>query len=74
MTGLDDLVVTEAEAAKMVRLSVRSLQRLRVSGDGPRYVQLTARRIGYTPAALREWIASRGAASTSAVTVLRLAS
>lgn len=63
------LIVTEAEAARMLRLSVRTLQRLRVEGGGPRYVQLTTRRIGYSVSAVEAWIERREAASTSAATV-----
>ena len=38
------LVLTEDEAARMLRLSARTMQRLRLDGDGPRFVKLTGRR------------------------------
>ena len=62
------LVVTEAEAARTLRLSPRSLQRMRLDGDGPPFCRLSERRIGYAVADLTAWLASRSAASTSAAT------
>lgn len=64
--GDPDAVLTEAEAAQWLRLSVRSLQRLRLAGDGPEYLQLGERRLGYRAGALRAWLATRTRASTSA--------
>ena len=65
------LVLTEREAARQLRLSVRSLQRLRVDGGGPAFIMLGARRIGYRFADLEAWISSRRVASTAAATVAR---
>lgn len=62
------LVVTEDEAAKLLRVSVRTLGRLRVDGDGPRFVRLTGRRIGYAVADLEAWIRARAVGSTSEAT------
>ena len=59
-------ILLEDEAAKVLRLAVRTLQRLRVDGGGPAYVQLSERRIGYTMAALEEWLSERARTSTSA--------
>ncbi|MCQ8279914.1 helix-turn-helix domain-containing protein [Acetobacteraceae bacterium KSS8] len=66
------LVVDESEAARMLSLAPRTLQAMRLAGSGPRYVQLTVRRIGYPVADLRAWIASRSVASTSEATVARI--
>lgn len=65
------LIVTEAEAAKLLRLSTRTLQRLRLDGDGPEFVRLTptGSRLGYTLAALQAWVRQRSVTSTSAATV-----
>ena len=69
MTDIPDLIVTEAEAGKMLRLSVRTMQRLRLDGAGPAFVCLTGRRIGYRIGALTDWVRTREATSTSAATV-----
>lgn len=65
------LVIPERQAASMVDLSVRHLQRLRVEGGGPPFIQLGARRIGYRVQDLEAWIAGRRVASTSAAAVGR---
>lgn len=61
--GLSVLLPTEA--AERVRLSRRTLDRLRVTGDGPKYLRLGCRRIGYREADLINWLASRTYSSTS---------
>ena len=38
---------SEADAAKYLGISLSNLRRKRRGGAGPRYVQLSARRIGY---------------------------
>ncbi len=65
------LIVTEAEAAKLLRLSSRTLQRLRLDGNGPPFVRLTpsGSRIGYALEDLHAFIRRRSVASTSAATV-----
>lgn len=73
MTQNRPSVVSEADAAKAVGLSLRTIQRLRQDGGGPPYVQLTERRIGYTDDALSSWLHSRTVASTSAATVAKRA-
>jgi predicted DNA-binding transcriptional regulator AlpA len=54
----------QREAAAILRLSERTLERWRVSGAGPRFAKL-GRRIGYRQAELEAWITSRVVASTS---------
>jgi hypothetical protein len=71
--GMDmagDLIVTEAEAARVLRLSPRTLQRMRLEGGGPGFVKLTERRIGYPVASLESWVAERTVRSTSEATGL----
>ena len=65
------LVLSEQKVAWVTGLSVRTLQRARVTGEGPPFIQLTNRRIGYTLSAVEAWIAARQVASTSAVTVAK---
>jgi predicted DNA-binding transcriptional regulator AlpA len=57
-------LLTASEAARALRLSVRSLERLRCSGFGPKYVKLK-RRVLYQQSDLDQWIASRVVGSTS---------
>ncbi len=53
------LVVMEAEAARMLSVSMRHLQRLRAEGEGPPIVNLGPRRIGYILADVEAWLAGR---------------
>ncbi len=57
----DNEVLTEREAARLLRLSVRTLQRLAAAGTGPAKMRLTRRRIAYRRSDLLEWIAVRAA-------------
>lgn len=60
-------LMTQREAAALLQLSARTLERLRVSGTGPRYLRL-GRTIRYHPTHIEAWIASRTVASTSEAT------
>ena len=53
-----------AQAAKRVGLSKRTLERLRVTGGGPRYSRI-ANRIRYTPEDLDAWVLANRRKSTS---------
>jgi len=57
-------LLTQSEAARLLRLSERTLERFRVSGDGPVYVK-AGRLVRYRMADLEAWIASRVVNSTS---------
>lgn len=61
-------LLTEREAADALRLSVRTLQCWRVNGDGPRFLKVGAA-VRYDSATLEAWLATRSAASTSAIAV-----
>jgi excisionase family DNA binding protein len=63
-------MLTVLEAADYLRLSTRTLERLRCSGLGPKYVKL-GRSIRYQRDALDEWIAGRVVRSTSEVVGVR---
>lgn len=62
-------LLTQAEAAELLRLSERTLERYRVSGGGPSYAKL-GKRVLYSETALLEWVASRSVRSTSEATVV----
>ena len=59
------MILNEDEAARMLRLSTRTLQRKRLTGDGPPFIRLTERRIGYARETLESWIEQRQATSTT---------
>ena len=58
------------EAASYLRLSIRTLERLRWSGLGPKYVKV-GRSVRYQQSLLDEWIARRVVKSTSEVVGVR---
>jgi predicted DNA-binding transcriptional regulator AlpA len=57
-------LLTAAEAARLLRLSERTLERLRCQGFGPKFVKLK-RRVLYQRSDLSKWVASRVVGSTS---------
>ena len=57
-------LLTQRQASKMLALSERTIERLRVSGLGPKFVRC-GRSIRYRVADLETWIASRIVGSTS---------
>ncbi|MBN2326727.1 MAG: helix-turn-helix domain-containing protein [Candidatus Omnitrophica bacterium] len=58
-------VLNEREAARMLGLSVRTLQTWRRVGGGPRYVSLSRRAIRYRIADIEEWMDQRVAQNTT---------
>lgn len=56
--GREELL-TEREVAAWLKLSVSSLKRLRLRGEGPPYVRLGPRAVRYSPEAVREWLRQR---------------
>jgi predicted DNA-binding transcriptional regulator AlpA len=63
-------LLTAAEAARALRLSERTLDRLRVDGLGPQFIKMK-RRILYSESALQEWLARRTVRSTSEYSTAR---
>jgi hypothetical protein len=55
----DDQVLTFSEWVRLNSISPRNGRRILQSGTGPRVVRLSARRIGVTVRANREWQAAR---------------
>lgn len=57
---LNDLrVLTAASASKLLTISIPVMERWRREGTGPRFIRLSARRVGYRIADLRAWMAER---------------
>ena len=59
-------LLTQREAASVLRLSERTLERFRCSGLGPKFIRLGQKSVRYQQSALDEWIAERVVQSTSA--------
>jgi len=57
--------ISVSEAAIYTGLAESTLNKLRLTGDGPRFLKLTARRVSYDTADLDEWLASKRRISTS---------
>lgn len=64
---------TEKEAADLLGIARRTLQRWRSEGDGPAYVRLGQRRIGYTDEGLQSFSSDRTFASRAAELAQRAA-
>ena len=58
-------LLTQRQASEMLALSERTIERLRVSGLGPKFIRCGGRSIRYRQADLEAWIASRVVGSTS---------
>jgi excisionase family DNA binding protein len=59
-------LLTQSETAKLLRLSERTLERLRVSGGGPAFVKL-GRSVRYREVEVERWVEGRVVSSTSAI-------
>jgi len=56
----------EKDAARILKLHPRTLQRYRKDGTGPKFVRRGMRGIGYTDEALADWVAQHTHASLAA--------
>ena len=54
-----DPILTEKHVSAWIGLSLPSLQRMRSNGSGPRFIQLSERRIGYRRSDVEAWLAAR---------------
>lgn len=52
-------VLTAAEASELLTVSIPVLERMRKAATGPRFIRLSARRVGYSVADLRAWMLKR---------------
>jgi predicted DNA-binding transcriptional regulator AlpA len=58
--GLDAIrVVSEPELRRMLGISEQTLDRMKLRGDVPPKTQLSARRVGYRVADVKEWLDQR---------------
>jgi predicted DNA-binding transcriptional regulator AlpA len=58
-------LLNQREAAAVLRLSERTIERMRVQGNGPRFVRLNHRSIRYRQQDLDAYVAACVRASTS---------
>lgn len=64
--------VDTVEAARLCGLAAHTLENLRHTGGGPRFIKL-ARKVLYDPADLQVWLEGRKVGSTSEVHARKLA-
>jgi hypothetical protein len=57
-------LLTQDEVADYLKLSVRTVERLRVSGTGPKFLKIL-RSVRYRPEDVQSWEAARVVGSTS---------
>jgi excisionase family DNA binding protein len=57
-------LLTQDEAAELLKLSVRTIERLRVSGTGPKFLKIR-NSVRYRPEDVQSWVTSRLVGSTS---------
>lgn len=62
---MEPRILRTADAATYCGLSPSTLEKMRARGDGPRFVRLPTKSIGYDLADLDAWISARKAASAS---------
>lgn len=59
MTAKTKHYLDEAATARKLNVSRRTLQRWRISGEGPRWCRLGVRRVGYPEDGIDAWAAAR---------------
>ena len=59
------LLLTQREAATLLKLSQRTIERLRVSGLGPKFIRVSGRSIRYRLTDIETYVSSRVVGSTS---------
>jgi len=61
-----DTLLTQNEAAELLRLSPRTLERHRVTGNGPKFMK-AGKRVLYSDSELKNWLAVNTYQSTSEI-------
>ena len=62
---ISPMIVSTEEAATILGLAPRTLQDFRLRGEGPPFVKLTRRRVGYFISDLEAWARARTVKNTS---------
>jgi hypothetical protein len=59
-------LLTQSEAAELLRVTERTLERLRVAGTGPKFIRIgKTKAIRYRPGDVEAWLATKLVSSTS---------
>lgn len=58
-------ILRTPDAAAFCGLASSTFEKLRISGNGPRFVRLGSRAVGYVISDLEEWLAHQSRSSTS---------
>ncbi len=61
----EDALLTEQQAATLLNVNPRTLQKWRINGGGPLFVRISRRCIRYRPKDVRNWAQHRVKSSTS---------
>ena len=64
LVDINDDLITENEAAEILGLAVSTLQKYRVSGEGPKFIKFK-RRVRYTKRLCYDWINTKVVSDTS---------
>lgn len=62
-----DALLTEQQAATLLNVNPRTLQKWRVKGGGPKFIRISRRCIRYRPRDIRDWAQHRVKSSTSEI-------
>jgi predicted DNA-binding transcriptional regulator AlpA len=65
MTTNAQILFRPPKAASYLGLAISTLAKQRLRGDGPKFIRLSARAIGYLQADLDEWLSAKRCSSTS---------
>lgn len=52
-------LISERDVARILGLSVGTLRNMRRDGRGPKFYRLGLRKLGYNPADVEDWLATR---------------
>jgi hypothetical protein len=61
-------LLSQWDAARILRCSVRTMERMRLTGNGPRYIK-TTRKVLYRECDLEAWLTARLTSSTSEASI-----
>jgi predicted DNA-binding transcriptional regulator AlpA len=60
-----EILLSPKTAAKALGLSLKTLEAMRVRGNGPKFIKISSRKVVYSETHLKEWISDRIFSSTS---------